>query len=87
MNQLPKNASFVDVRQREEFAAGHYPNAINIPLGEINLRIDELKKMKLPIIAYCQSGARSDIATSIIQKAGIMDVLNGGGLTDLLSLK
>ena len=87
MNNIPKNASIVDVRQPEEFAEGHYPNAINIPLGEISQRISEFKNMQTPIIAYCRSGGRSGMAASILKQAGILEVHNAGGLSDILALK
>lgn len=87
MNTIPENASFVDVRQPEEFAEAHYPGAINIPLGEISQRLDEFKNMQAPIFAYCKSGARSGMAASILKQAGILEIHNAGGLADLLTLK
>ncbi len=87
MNKIPENASIVDVRQPEEFAEGHYPGAVNIPLGEIAQRMDEFKNMQTPIIAYCKSGGRSGMAASMLQQAGISEVHNAGGLSDILNLK
>ncbi len=87
MNTIPENASVVDVRQPEEFAEGHYPGAVNIPLGEIAQRMEEFKNMQTPIIAYCKSGGRSGMAASMLQQAGISEVHNAGGLSDILNLK
>jgi phage shock protein E len=42
------------------------------------------KEMPKPIIAYCRSGNRSGMAVSMLKQAGITDVINGGGLDDLL---
>ena len=87
MNNIPKNASIVDVRQPEEFAEGHYPGAVNIPLGDIALRMEDFKNMQTPIIAYCKSGGRSGMATTMLKQAGISEVHNAGGLSDILALK
>ena len=74
----------VDVRTPEEYAGGHVPGAINIPLDQVQNRLDEFKEMPKPIVAYCRSGARSGMATSILKGAGITDVINGGGMSDVL---
>ena len=87
MNNIPENASIVDVREPEEFAEGHYPGAVNIPLGDIAVRMDEFRNMQTPIIAYCKSGGRSGMATTMLKQAGISEVHNAGGLSDILALK
>lgn len=43
----------LDVRPEQEFAAGHLPGAINIPIGELEKRLGELPKRK-EIVAYCR---------------------------------
>lgn len=83
-NLKDKAKTLVDVRTPEEFAGQHAPGAINIPLDQISNRIDEFKDMPRPIVAYCRSGARSGMATSILMQSGIQEVINGGGLTDVL---
>ena len=75
--------TLLDVRTPEEFSQKHVPGAINIPLDQITDRLDEFESMKTPIIAYCRSGSRSQMATSILQQHGY-EVYNGGGLTDVL---
>ncbi|MBN8717994.1 phage shock protein E [Hydrobacter penzbergensis] len=87
MKNILNNAVFVDVRTPEEFAQGHYPGAMNIPLGEVSQRIHEFKQIQQPIVTYCRSGNRSGMAASILQQNGITDVYNGGGLEDLLQQK
>jgi phage shock protein E len=79
-----RQKSFVDVRTTEEYAGGHVPGAINIPLHQIQDRLDEFKNMPKPVVAYCRSGVRSGMAISILKEAGIQDVIDGGGLTDVL---
>jgi phage shock protein E len=76
--------TFVDVRTPEEYAGGHVPGAINIPLDQIQNRLDEFKDLPRPVVAYCRSGARSDMATSMLKLAGIPEVINGGGISDVM---
>ena len=87
MKQLIEKATVVDVRTRAEYAQSHYPDAINIPLDEVQKRMDEFRKMKTPIVLYCQSGNRSGMATAILKQYGIREVYNGGGLYDLMQQK
>lgn len=75
---IHQNPLLVDVRTPDEFAAGSVPGAINIPLQDIQNRIDEFKTDQ-PIIVFCRSGARSGQAASLLHAAGITSVVNGGG--------
>jgi phage shock protein E len=79
--------SIVDVRSPDEYAEQHFPGAINIPLEEIHGRISEVKKLKKPVVTYCRSGIRSGMAVTVLKQHGIDDVINGGGLQDLLHAK
>ncbi|MEO5589046.1 MAG: MBL fold metallo-hydrolase [Gemmatimonadaceae bacterium] len=72
-----ENASIIDVRGRSEFAAGHIPVAVNIPLVELQNRIAEIPAGK--VIVHCQGGSRSAIAASILQRRGRNDVLDMAG--------
>lgn len=87
MKHIIEKATVVDVRTRAEYAQSHYPDAINIPLDEVQKRMDEFRKMKSPIVLYCQSGNRSGMATAILKQYGITEVYNGGGLYDLMQQK
>lgn len=72
-----EDAVVVDVREANEFAAGHIPNARAIPLGQLQKRVGELEKFQdKPVIACCQSGSRSANACAILKKAGFGNVLN-----------
>jgi phage shock protein E len=84
MKDLINKGTVVDVRSPREFAGEHYPNAINIPLEQVPQKVNEFKEMATPIIAYCRSGNRSGMAVSMLKQAGINNVINGGGLDDLL---
>src|SRR4030042_900211 len=69
----------LDVRQPEEYADGHIPGAMLIPLGELEARQDELERGKR-IITYCRSGHRSMAAAIALCELGFKDVhhLEGG---------
>lgn len=75
---------YVDVRTREEFAAGHVEGAINIPHTEMAARHTELEPYAdREIVLYCRSGRRSGIAEGILEGEGFENLTNAGGLSDL----
>ena len=65
----------LDVRTEEEYNAEYIPVAINIPLSDLENRLDELDKSKT-IIVYCQSGGRSRTASDMLAKHGFVSVYN-----------
>ena len=76
-----QNAVLLDVRDTKEYAAGHLPNAVHVPLSELGSRSSELAKLKSrPVIAYCERGQRSRAAGSALAKLGFADIyqLTGG---------
>jgi len=77
----------VDVRTSREFARGAYPNAINIPLDELEERIDEFGPLTRKITVYCASGARSEYAKELLQRKGFTNVINGGGIIQMMHRK
>lgn len=61
----------LDVRNADEFAAGHIRDAKNIPLKELKTRVSELEKFKeRPVIVVCSKGLQSAKATAQLKKAG-----------------
>ncbi|CAJ35635.1 rhodanese-like domain-containing protein [Methanocella arvoryzae] len=65
----------LDVRERDEFASGHIPGAVNISVREIPQRVKELPREKdMKIVAYCASGIRSAYATMFLRVYGYSDV-------------
>ena len=80
---MNRDGMVVDVREPGEFAGGHLPNAINIPLGSLAMRLNELQKHKdRPIVVYCRSGQRSARAAVVLRKQGYTQVHNlAGGVT------
>jgi rhodanese-related sulfurtransferase len=74
----------VDVRTSEEFYGGAFPGAINIPLDELHMRIDELGNKSREITLYCASGARSAYAQRGLMQMGFTNVKNGGGIMQMM---
>lgn len=65
----------VDVRTSLEFAAGHLPGALNIPVDEIRDRLGELKP-EAQTVVYCKVGFRGYLAARILQQNGFASVQN-----------
>jgi len=72
--QVPPDARLVDVREAEEWAAGHAPSATHIPLGELGARYLEIPQDG-PVYLICRSGSRSNRAANALCGAG-WDALN-----------
>jgi rhodanese-related sulfurtransferase len=72
-------ALVLDVREDDEWAAGHVEGSIHIPMGDLGARLSELPTDR-PIVAVCRSGARSGTVTEALGGRGY-DVVNVvGGL-------
>ncbi|MDX1651398.1 MAG: rhodanese-like domain-containing protein [Brumimicrobium sp.] len=76
-----EGAQIIDVRTREEFRQGHIKGSINLPLDELNGKINQLNKEKA-VITCCASGMRSGAAKRILKAKGF-NVYNGGGWRSL----
>ena len=75
--------TWIDVRSAEEYAAGHVPQAINIPHDEIGERIAALDlAYDQPFLLYCRSGRRSGLARETLSSMGFTELTNVGGLED-----
>nr|WP_309100602.1 sulfurtransferase TusA family protein [Fredinandcohnia onubensis] len=70
-----KEILVLDVRETAEFAFNHIPEAISIPLGELEDRFDEIDKEK-EIYVICRTGSRSDLASQKLTENGFMNVKN-----------
>jgi rhodanese-related sulfurtransferase len=75
-------AQIVDVRTPAEFAQGHLPQSVNIPLDQFQARIPEIDPDR-PVLLCCASGTRSGMAKVILDKAGYQQVHNAGPWTRL----
>ena len=67
--EVPAGAYLLDVREDEEWDAGHVAGAVHIPLGELSARYTELNR-DLPLYVICRSGNRSDHAAQALAGAG-----------------
>ena len=73
----------LDVRRPDEFAAGHIPNAINVPNESIGTsEIPELPNKDQLIMVYCRSGRRSKEAADKLLKLGYTNIVEFGGILD-----
>lgn len=74
-----RKAQLIDIREADEFNAGHILGARNIPLSQIRLRHKELRQDQ-PVYLYCQSGFRTGRAAQYLKKQGYTDFyqLKGG---------
>ena len=73
----------LDVRRPDEFAAGHIPNAINVPNESIGTsEIPELPDKNQLILVYCRSGRRSKEASEKLVKLGYTNIVEFGGIID-----
>ena len=73
----------LDVRRPDEFAAGHIPNAINVPNESIGTdEIPELPNKDQLIMVYCRSGRRSKEASEKLVKLGYTNIVEFGGILD-----
>jgi rhodanese-related sulfurtransferase len=68
----------IDVRSATEFAAGHIPGAINIPMDEIESRLADLGQQR-PIVLICQAGKRASMTRALLAgRVHDLSVLTGG---------
>ena len=74
------NILVVDVREVDEFEAGHIPGLINLPLSELEERYDELDEDRT-ILLVCRTGGRSDRAAQFLYAMGYENLINVDGGT------
>ena len=76
----------VDVRTPGEFTSGAFPDAINIPLDDIMVGKGELgDDLDREIVVYCATGARSAYARQVLSQRGFSNVVDGGGISSMMS--
>jgi rhodanese-related sulfurtransferase len=79
--QEGKQLNIIDVREVDEVAAGKIPGAINIPLGLLEFRMNELDKNK-EYILVCRSGGRSGRAAQLLESHGYNVINMTGGMLE-----
>ncbi len=74
---LDKGAKIIDVRESDEWRQGHIPQAIGIPRGFLEIRVEEkVPDRKTPVIMQCASGTRSAYASRAMRELGYENVYN-----------
>ncbi|MGH3801487.1 MAG: rhodanese-like domain-containing protein [Pseudonocardiaceae bacterium] len=79
---VPDSAVLLDVRENDEWAAGHAPGAVHVPMGQVPQRLDELATTfpDRPVHVVCRSGTRSARVTTYLVQAGWDAVNVDGGM-------
>ena len=77
---LPAEVFLLDVREDDEWAAGHAPEAVHIPVGTLNERAVEIPQDR-DVYVICRSGARSAYAAQALVGAGWQAVNVADGMT------
>ena len=73
----------LDVREQDEYDAGHIPGAILIPYTQIEAKAEEvLTEKDQLILVYCRSGRRSKIAAEALAELGYTNIKEFGGIID-----
>jgi rhodanese-related sulfurtransferase len=75
-----RGALLIDVREPDEYAQGHAPGSMSIPLGQLEQRLNEIADYKnKPVAVICHSGRRSAQAAKLLDKAGFSAITNVDG--------
>ena len=78
--ELPDDAVMVDVRERNEWVAGHAPDALFIPMGDLPGQLEALPISDEPLAIVCRSGNRSGRVVAWLALQGIDAVNVAGGM-------
>ena len=76
---MSMNPLIIDVREPNEYADGHVDGALNIPPAELMNGTPQLADVAkdTPLILYCRSGSRSNVAMHILRSQGFTNLTNG----------
>jgi rhodanese-related sulfurtransferase len=79
---LPADAVLLDVRENDEWTAGHAPSAVHVPMGQVVQRLDEIAAAlpDRPVRVVCRSGGRSARVAAYLIQAGWDAVNVDGGM-------
>jgi glyoxylase-like metal-dependent hydrolase (beta-lactamase superfamily II)/rhodanese-related sulfurtransferase len=76
------NITLIDTREESEFAAGHIDNAILLPRGVLEFKLNTIPEMAdktKAVLIYCRTGGRSALAAQTLQTLGYTNVLSLAG--------
>jgi rhodanese-related sulfurtransferase len=79
-SELPAGAYLLDVREDDEWAAGHAPGAVHVRLGELGARFGELPRDR-EIYVICRTGHRSAYAAEALAGGGLVTINVADGMT------
>lgn len=79
VNELPEDVVLLDVREQDEWVAGHAPGAVHVPLAQVPSRLDEIPSDEV-VHVVCRSGGRSSQATAWLNRNGYDAVNVSGGM-------
>ncbi|PWJ55714.1 Rhodanese-related sulfurtransferase [Quadrisphaera granulorum] len=77
--QVPDGAVLLDVREQDEWDAGHAPGAIHVPLGDLPSRLADLPE-EAELQVLCRAGGRASRAASWLLENGYDAVVVEGGM-------
>lgn len=69
----------IDVRSPREFSRGHIEGAVNIPIGQVRERMEDVGKLSQPLFIYCLTGIRSYLVFRILFQNGFNEIFNLAG--------
>jgi phage shock protein E len=79
---LDRGACLVDVRSPAEYRREHVDGAINIPIHVLSAYFGDLADRDCPVIVYCRTGERSEVAFRVLQQRGLEYVYDGGAYSE-----
>jgi rhodanese-related sulfurtransferase len=83
---VTQNDLILDVREPEEFQAGHVPGSRNIPLGTVHEHVQELTQYER-VFVHCQRGGRAGKAGDVLSRLGLKNLVcvTGSGMADWIA--
>jgi len=79
VDDLPHGAVLLDVREDDEWTAGHAPEARHLPMSQLTGRLDEVPAVD-PLYVICRSGSRSARVVAFLSQQGVPAVNVAGGM-------
>jgi rhodanese-related sulfurtransferase len=79
VDDLPLDAVLLDVREDDEWTAGHAPEARHVPMSQLTGRLDEVPAAD-PLYVICRSGSRSARVVAFLSQQGVSAVNVAGGM-------
>jgi len=79
---LPSADAIIDVREADEYAAGHLSGAVNLPRGLLEFRLSAtpaLEKRDLSVVLYCKTSGRAALAANTMHSMGYLNVVSIDG--------